>query len=124
MAIVHIAIFDAVIAITGGYRSYTGISPAPKDTSMNAAIAQAAHDTLSALFPSQAPNFDMALEEDLKLVPNGRAKNEGIDLGRSGCGRDTGAARKTTARSTLSRVSVSITLLATSRASGDRTPSV
>ena len=35
MAIVHIAIFDAVIAITGGYRSYTGISPAPKDTSMN-----------------------------------------------------------------------------------------
>ena len=81
MAIVHIAIFDAVIAITGGYRSYTGISPAPKDTSLNAAIAQAAHDTLSALFPSQAPNFDTALDEDLKLVSNGRAKNQGIDLG-------------------------------------------
>ena len=25
MAIVHIAMFDAVTAITGGYRSYTGI---------------------------------------------------------------------------------------------------
>ena len=32
--------------------------PPPKDTSMEAAIAQAAHDTLSALFPSQAPSFD------------------------------------------------------------------
>src|SRR6266699_6867237 len=50
IAIVHIAIFDSVIAITGGYRSYTGISAAPDDTSMNAAIAQAAHDTLSDLF--------------------------------------------------------------------------
>ena len=32
MAIVHIAIFDAVVAIAGGYHSYTGISPSPKDT--------------------------------------------------------------------------------------------
>jgi hypothetical protein len=28
-AIVHIAIFDAVNAIAGGYRSYTGLAPAP-----------------------------------------------------------------------------------------------
>ena len=82
MAIVHIAIFDAIIAITGGYRSYTGISPAPKDSSMNAAIAQATHDTLSALFPSQVPAFDLALDEDLKLISDGRAKNNGIDVGR------------------------------------------
>src|SRR6266850_49768 len=81
IAIVHIAIFDAVIAIAGGYRSYTGISAAPNDTSINAAIAQAAHDTLSDLFPSQAPNFDMALEADLKLVSSGRAKNNGIEVG-------------------------------------------
>jgi hypothetical protein len=82
IAIVHIAIFDAVVAVNGGYRSYTGISPAPKDTSMDAAVAQAAHDTLSALFPSQAPNFDMALDDDLKLISNGLAKNRGIGLGR------------------------------------------
>jgi hypothetical protein len=82
MAIVHIAIFDAVIAISGGYRSYTGISRGSGDASVNAAIAKAAHDTLSALFPSQAPNFDMALAEDLKLISNGRAKDNGIDLGR------------------------------------------
>ena len=81
MAIVHIAIFDAVIAINGKYRSYTGISPAPKDTSLNAAIAQAAHDTLCALFPSQASNFDTELASDLKSISNGHAKNNGIDVG-------------------------------------------
>ena len=81
MAIVHIAIFDAVVAIFGGYRSYTGIPSAPRDTSMNAAVAQAAHDTLSALFPSQAPNFDIALDDDLKLISNGLPKNRGIDFG-------------------------------------------
>ncbi len=81
MAIVHIAIFDAVIAINGGFRSYTGIRPAAKDASMNAAIAQAAHDTLIALFPSQAESFDTALSDDLKLISDGRAKNNGIDVG-------------------------------------------
>jgi PAP2 superfamily len=82
MAMVHIAIFDAVIAITDGYRSYTGIAPAGKDTSMSAAIAQAAHDTLAELFPSQAPDLSAALREDLKSIPDGRAKNNGIDVGR------------------------------------------
>ena len=52
-AIVHIAIFDAVNAIVGGYKSYTGLSPARKGASMHASIAQAAHDTLVELFPSQ-----------------------------------------------------------------------
>ena len=47
MAIVHIAIFDAVNAIAGGYRSYGGLPLAPRGTSMRAAIAQAAHDTLA-----------------------------------------------------------------------------
>src|SRR5262249_91243 len=86
MAIVHIAVFDAVNAIVGGYRSYSGLSLASRDTSLNAAIAQAAHDTLSALFPSQAADFDTALDEDLKPISNGRAKNQGIDLGPRGGG--------------------------------------
>lgn len=81
MAIVHIAIFDAVIAIDGGYRSYTRIASAPRGASVNAAIAQAAHDTLSALFPSQTQNFDSALEADLQLLSNGPEKRSGIDTG-------------------------------------------
>ena len=53
MAIVHLAIFEVVNAVEGGYRSYTGLAPARMGTSLPAAVAQAAHDTLVALFPSQ-----------------------------------------------------------------------
>ena len=80
-AIIHIAIFDAVNAIVGGYKSYTGLSSARKDASMEAAIAQAAHDTLVELFPSQTNSFDARLAEDLSKIHNGRAKKDGIDLG-------------------------------------------
>src|SRR5437016_2125344 len=54
MAIVHVAIFDAIDALLGGYHSYTGVSAPQGATSMDAAVGQAAHDTLVALFPSQA----------------------------------------------------------------------
>src|SRR5467141_5399055 len=40
MAIVHIAIFDAVNALLGGYQSYTGIESAPHPVSIRAAVAQ------------------------------------------------------------------------------------
>jgi len=65
VAIVHIAVFDALNSILGGYQSYTGVQPAPRTASLDAAIAQAAHDTLVAMFPSQAPSFDQLLVEDL-----------------------------------------------------------
>src|SRR5438309_11105887 len=55
MAIVHIAIFDVVNALSGQYRSFTGIDSAPRPFSIRAAVAQAAHDTLAALFRSQKP---------------------------------------------------------------------
>jgi hypothetical protein len=82
MAIVHIAIFDALNAIVGGYRGYTRLEPAHGDISMSAAIAQAAHDTLVALFPSQAPASSELLAEDLDDIRDGRAKRNGIALGR------------------------------------------
>jgi hypothetical protein len=82
MAIVHIAIFDAVNAIIGGYQSYTDLSTAPADTSMKAAIAQAAHDTLAALYPSQTAYFDQQLAADLAEIESGHAKENGIALGR------------------------------------------
>jgi hypothetical protein len=68
IAIVHIAIFDAVNSIVGGYRSYTGIPRVSGDVSVDAAIAQAAHDTLVAMFPSMKPQFDELLRRDLRLT--------------------------------------------------------
>ncbi|HEY0460986.1 MAG TPA: phosphatase PAP2 family protein [Pyrinomonadaceae bacterium] len=82
MAIVHIAIFEAINAISGDYRSYTGIAAARAGTSMDAAIAKAACNTLSAVFPSQAASFEELLAEDLDQIPTGRAKTDGIELGR------------------------------------------
>jgi hypothetical protein len=81
LAMVHIAMFDAVNAITGHYRSYTGLRRVPASTSLDAAVAQAAHDTLVALYPSQTVSFAERLAEDLSQIPDGRAKAKGIDLG-------------------------------------------
>jgi hypothetical protein len=80
-AIIHIAIFEAVNAIAGGYRSYAGVEPAWCDTSMEAAVAQAAHDTVAALFPSQTARFDELLADDLAALPVDAAMQSGIDLG-------------------------------------------
>ena len=82
MAIVHLAVFDAVNAIEGEYKSYSGVRPAPLGTSMKAAIAQAAHGTLVALFPSQASSFDDQLADDLTEIPGGRLKTNGVALGK------------------------------------------
>jgi hypothetical protein len=80
-AIVHIAIFDAVNAIVGGYRGYTLLAPVTEKTSVDAAVAQAAHDSLAVLFPSQISNFDMLLADDLARIRDDRAKRNGINLG-------------------------------------------
>jgi hypothetical protein len=80
IAIVHIAMFDSVNAVLGGYKSYTNISPT-KDASATAAVAQAARDTLAVLFPSQQAAFDQALASDLNQISADNAKTDGIDLG-------------------------------------------
>jgi hypothetical protein len=82
LAIVHIAIFDALNAIRKRYPAYSGPLPAFADSSPDAAIAQATHDTLVALYPRQAPRFDYWLKADLARLPDGRAKLNGIDIGR------------------------------------------
>ncbi len=82
MAVVHIAMFEAVNAITPGYESYTGLPGAPAGTSMPAAIAQAAHDTLVHLFPSQEETFDDELTSSLDAIADGPGKTAGVELGR------------------------------------------
>jgi membrane-associated phospholipid phosphatase len=69
MAIVHIAMFEAANAVHRRYRSYVGLPRAMSGTSFNAAVATAAHDTLVAMFPSQAATFHVRLAEDLFRIP-------------------------------------------------------
>jgi hypothetical protein len=81
MAIVHIAVFDAVNAIVGGYQGYTSMGAVRVNTSVDAAVAQAAHDTLIALFPSQQPELDRLLAESLALIRSPVAKSRGVQVG-------------------------------------------
>jgi hypothetical protein len=81
MAIVHIAMFEVVNAIYGGYESYIGLRRAESGTSLDAAVATAAHDTLVALFPAQAAGFDEKLRDELRRVYDKRVRLRGIQLG-------------------------------------------
>jgi hypothetical protein len=81
MAMVHIAMADAASAITHRYQSYTGVQATRPPVALVAAIAQAAHDALVAVYPSQKPAFDTALADELAGIKNKLAKANGIDLG-------------------------------------------
>jgi len=82
IAIVHIAMFEALNAIVGGFRSYVGLPRWKGPASADAAIAQAAHDTLIALWPSQAAAFDQRLAEDLAVIGDAQLKSNGMAFGR------------------------------------------
>jgi hypothetical protein len=82
LAIIHLAVLDAVNAIGRRHPCYSPLTAAASNTSVDAAIAQAAHDTLIALFPSQAVSLDELLAQDLGRIPDGPAKLNGISLGR------------------------------------------
>ena len=72
MAIVHVAIFEVVNAIDRRYESYLGRAARRiRPRRWTRRIAQAAHDTLVALFPSQTAHCDELLADDLATMPDG-----------------------------------------------------
>jgi hypothetical protein len=83
IAIVHIAMFDAMTAIQGGYKPYTGIrrTGTPALVSTRAAVAQAAHDTLIAMFPSQKTTFARELQASMNQLPADAARIAGRMVG-------------------------------------------
>jgi hypothetical protein len=60
MSIVHVAVHDAVNAITGRHSTYLSYGAAPAGASPEAAAIAAAHRTLVTLFPAQASALDPA----------------------------------------------------------------
>ena len=87
MGIVHVAIYDAAVAIEGGSRPYAPTPRAPEDTSPEAAIATAAYGTLIGLQPalgltaSQLAILDGDYASFLASVPDDAAKLNGISVG-------------------------------------------
>lgn len=82
MAIIHIAMFEAVNAYYRRYVSYTKLPAADRELSVDYAIAQAAHDTLVYLYPSQQPRLDAIFNADVgNIHSNGTQLSAGRALG-------------------------------------------
>jgi hypothetical protein len=82
LAMVHIAIYDAVNAIDGyPFRSYGATPNVVSPASREAATAAAAHDVLVALFPSQQADLDSKYLASLAEIPDSPAKTNGISVG-------------------------------------------
>jgi hypothetical protein len=81
MAMMHAAVYDAVNAIVETHAEYLVHLNAPRHASVAAAAAQAAHDVLVQLYPSQASMLDADLATSLAAVPAGQAKDQGVRVG-------------------------------------------
>jgi len=82
-AIVQLAVFEAVNAIVGDYNPYLGTISAPPGASPDAAAVAAAHGTLVALHPATSPALDALRAESLAAIPDGPAKEAGIEIGKA-----------------------------------------
>ncbi len=80
-AIVQVAVFEAVNAITGDYRPYVGSIDAPRGASADAAAIEAAYRVLSTYFPASASTLDAARASSLASIPDGNGKIGGIATG-------------------------------------------
>jgi len=84
MGIAHVAIYDAAVAIEGGYQPYAATPTAAAHTSPEAAIATAAYDTLTGLQPQLGANQTI-LDGDhaayMAAIPDGAPKSDGIAVG-------------------------------------------
>jgi len=81
LAVIHIAMYDAVNAIDGSFAPYIPVGSPTFRASMDAAVAQAAHDTLVVLYPAQAAVFDRELLKSLNAVPVRRGRAAGVAVG-------------------------------------------
>jgi hypothetical protein len=80
MAIVHLAIYDAVNAIRRGHAPYL-VLHAPRSASPDAAAAAAARTALLSLFPTQQSIIDAKYQDSLSQIGDGAHVRQGIRVG-------------------------------------------
>jgi membrane-associated phospholipid phosphatase len=80
-AIMHAAIYDAIVSITKDDQPYLFSVPTPRQARIDAAAAQAAHDSLAALYPKLQPELDGLLASQLAAIPDRKPKQDGIEVG-------------------------------------------
>jgi hypothetical protein len=82
LAMVHVAMFEAVNAIDRRYQPYKLDVVTDRNTSRVAAAAAAGHSVLLALYPDKKPELDALLGDTLDTVTEGPAKERALLLGR------------------------------------------
>jgi hypothetical protein len=82
LATVHVAVYDALMAIVGTHEPYaiTPVAPA-SGASQEAAVGAAAYRVLLGLFPARTAQYQGAYDSFLLTIPDGTAKNRGIAVG-------------------------------------------
>ena len=81
LAMVHVAMFEAVNSVEHGYAPYKVKVSAPSGSSAEAAAIAAAHTVLVKLFRDQGKDLDAAYTASLAVVPDGSAKESGVAVG-------------------------------------------
>jgi hypothetical protein len=81
LAIMHAAIYDAVVSIDHSATPYLTSVHGPRHASVAAAADAAAHDTLVKLYPSQRASIDQEYAGLLAQVRAGQDKSQGIRVG-------------------------------------------
>ena len=81
LAMVHLAMFDALNATNPRYRPYLQLPAPPAGANGEAAAASAAHGVLLRLFPAQAAALAAQLNISLASIPNSPGKTAGIQFG-------------------------------------------
>jgi hypothetical protein len=81
MAIVQVAVFEAVTAITGRYPPHRAKVNASPGASVEAAFAAATRAALLKLMPAQQATIEADYQAALLPLPDGSAKTDGITVG-------------------------------------------
>ena len=81
LAILHVAIYDAVHSVDATYLPYFVNLAAPAGTSAEVAAASAAHDVLQYLYPTEGARYDGMLEAFLNGYPEGASRDAGVRIG-------------------------------------------
>lgn len=87
MAMVNVAMFDALNAIERRYRPYLSQPPASPALPKDAAAAAAAGTVLAGLYAPAAGEFKAQMATYLETVPDGEAKSRAIELGEAAAAR-------------------------------------
>ena len=83
LATLHIAIYDAVMAIVGTHEPFatTPTGTNPEGASQGAAVAAAAYGVLKGLFPNRSAQYQGAYDGHLAELADGDAKTRGLAIG-------------------------------------------